>query len=93
MKRIFLFALAIGLFACQRDAEELPTPPKQNNDLIAKGDTLSNKDDLKWVALTKDYFVTEEDAKNTALSFAQNMRTTTEPTHGVRFLTKESLLK
>ena len=88
MKRIFLFALAIGLFACQRDAAELPTPPKQNNDLIAKGDTLSNKDDLKWVALTKDYFVTEEDAKNTALSFAQNMRTTTEPTHGVRFLTK-----
>ena len=88
MKRIFFFALAIGLFACQRDAEELPPPPKQNNDLIAKGDTLSNKDDLKWVALTKDYFVTEEDAKNTALSFAQNMRTTTEPTHGVRFLTK-----
>ena len=43
MKRIFLFALAIGLFACQRDAEELPTPPKQNNDLIAKGIPLAIK--------------------------------------------------
>ena len=89
MKRILPLVLTLGLLACQRDAEEIISPKKESS-VITQADSLSNRPELKWVALTQDYYISEDEAKDLALSFAQQTHHSQLSKKGVRFFTKDS---
>ena len=70
MKRIFLlWGVAMTFIACQREGEVLSTTPTPKPTPEGVQQATQNNPNLKWVALTQDYNVSEEEAKNLVLSF------------------------
>ena len=72
MKRIFLlWGVAMTFIACQREGEVLSTTPTPKPTPEGVQQATQNNPNLKWVALTQDYNVSEEEAKNLVLSFVR----------------------
>ena len=72
MKRIFLlWGVAMTFIACQREGEVLSTTPTPKPTPEGIQQATQNNPNLKWVALTQDYNVSEEEAKNLVLSFVR----------------------
>ena len=93
MKKMILFwATAMALIACQRESEEIPSPlkppPKEEVGLINAPDDPS----LKWVALTENYYISEKEALDLALKFAQQTQSI-EKKQGVSLFSKEDALE
>ena len=93
MKKVILFwATAMALIACQRESEEIPPPlkptPKEEVGLINATDNPS----LKWVALTENYYISEKEALDLALKFAQQIQSI-EKKQGVSLFSKEDALE
>ena len=93
MNRFLLFALTLGLLACQREGEEILPSPKKEEPVITQKDILRNTDNLKWVALTQDYQVSEDEAKSLALSFAQKAQTSQSLAKGISLYAKGNTLE
>ena len=93
MKKMILFwATAMALIACQREEEEIPSPlkppPKEEVGLINAPDDPS----LKWVALTENYYISEKEAQDLALKFAQQIQSKEEK-QGVSLFSKGDILE